>query len=49
MCDTLVEQETQQITLSFRDFGQSYSGLLGNHIQGYQEKVQKILVKVIRS
>ena len=29
MCDTLVEQETQQVTLSFSDFGQSYLGLSG--------------------
>ena len=45
MCDTLIKRETQQVTLSFGDFGQSYS----NHIQGYQGKVQKILVTAIRS
>ena len=27
MCDTLIGKETQHVTLSFSDFGQSYSGL----------------------
>ena len=27
MCDTLIERETQQVALSFSDFGLSYSGL----------------------
>lgn len=37
MCDTLVEQETQQVTLSFSDFGQSYSGLSGKNAEDFGE------------
>lgn len=37
MCDTLVEQETQQVTLSFSDFGQSYSGLSGKSAEDFGE------------
>ena len=37
MCDTLIEQETQQVTLSFSDFGQSYSGLSGKSADDFGE------------
>ena len=37
MCDTLVEQETQQVTLSFSDFGQSYLGLSGKSAEDFGE------------
>ena len=37
ICDTLIEQETQQVTLSFRDFGQSYSGLSGKSADDFGE------------
>ena len=35
MCDTLIERETQQVTLSFSDFGQSYSGLSGKSAEDF--------------
>ncbi len=35
MCDTLIERETQQVTLSFIDFGQSYSGLSGKSAEDF--------------
>ena len=35
LCDTLIEQETQQVTLSFNDFGQSYSGLSGKSAEDF--------------
>ena len=35
LCDTLIEQETQQVTLSFSDFGQSYSGLSGKSAEDF--------------
>lgn len=35
MCDTLIERETQQVTLSFGDFGQSYSGLSGKRAEDF--------------
>ncbi len=35
MCDTLIERETQQVTLSFGDFGQSYSGLSGRSAEDF--------------
>lgn len=35
MCDTLIEREMQQITLSFSDFGQSYSGLSGKNADDF--------------
>ena len=35
MCDTLIERETQQVTLSFGDFGQSYSGLSGKSAEDF--------------
>ena len=35
MCDTLIERETQQIALSFSDFGQSYSGLSGKNAEDF--------------
>ena len=37
MCDTLIEKETQQVTLSFSDFGQSYSGLSGKSAEDFGE------------
>ena len=37
ICDTLIEQETQQVTLSFSDFGQSYSGLSGKSADDFGE------------
>lgn len=37
MCDTLIEKETRQVTLSFRDFGQSYSGLSGKSAEDFGE------------
>ena len=37
MCDTLIEQETQQVSLSFSDFGQSYSGLSGKSAEDFGE------------
>ena len=37
MCDTLIERETQQVTLSFSDFGQSYSGLSGKSAEDFGE------------
>lgn len=37
MCDTLIERETQQITLSFSDFGQSYLGLSGKSAKDFGE------------
>ena len=37
ICDTLIEQETQQVTLSFSDFGQSYSGLSGKSAEDFGE------------
>ena len=35
MCDTFIERETQQVTLSFSDFGQSYSGLSGKSAEDF--------------
>ena len=35
MCDTLIEREMQQVTLSFSDFGQSYSGLSGKNADDF--------------
>ena len=35
MCDTLIERETQKVTLSFSDFGQSYSGLSGKSAKDF--------------
>ena len=35
MCDTLIEREIQQVTLSFSDFGQSYSGLSGKNAEDF--------------
>ena len=35
MCDTLIERETQQVALSFSDFGQSYSGLSGKNAEDF--------------
>ena len=35
MCDTLIEREAQQATLSFGDFGQSYSGLSGKSAEDF--------------
>lgn len=35
MCDTLTGRETQQVTLSFSDFGQSYSGLSGKSAEDF--------------
>ena len=35
MCDTLIEQETQQVTLFFSNFGQSYSGLSGKSAEDF--------------
>ena len=37
MCDTLIERETQQVILSFGDFGQSYSGLSGKNAEDFGE------------
>ena len=37
MCDTLIERETQQVILSFSDFGQSYSGLSGKSAEDFGE------------
>ena len=37
MCDTLIERETQQVTLSFSNFGQSYSGLSGKSAEDFCE------------
>ena len=37
MCDTLIDQETQQVALSFSDFGQSYSGLSGKSAEDFGE------------
>ena len=37
MCDTLIEKETQQVALSFSDFGQSYSGLSGKSAEDFGE------------
>ena len=37
MCDTLIEREMQQVTLSFSDFGQSYSGLSGKSAEDFGE------------
>lgn len=35
MCDILIERETQQVTLSFSDFEQSYSGLSGKSAEDF--------------
>lgn len=35
MCDTLIGRETLQVTLSFGDFGQSYSGLSGKSAEDF--------------
>ena len=35
MCDTLISKEEQQVMLSFSDFGQSYSGLLGKNAEDF--------------
>ena len=35
MCDTLIERETQQVALSFSDFGLSYSGLSGKNAEDF--------------
>ena len=35
MCDTLIERESQQVALSFSDFGQSYSGLSGKNAEDF--------------
>ena len=35
MCDTLIERETQQIALSFSDFGEPYSGLSGKSAEDF--------------
>lgn len=35
ICDTLIEREMQQVTLSFSDFGQSYSGLSGKNAEDF--------------
>lgn len=35
MCDTLIEREMQQVTLSFSDFGKSYSGLSGKNAEDF--------------
>lgn len=35
MCDTLIGRETLQVTLSFSDFGQSYSGLSGKSAEDF--------------
>ena len=43
MCDTLIERETQQVILSFSDFGQSYSGLSGKTIR-IESLIQKMSV-----
>lgn len=37
MCDNLIEREIQQVTLSFSDFGQSYSGLSGKSAEDFGE------------
>ena len=37
MCDTLIKREMQQVTLSFSDFGQSYSGLSGKSAEDFGE------------
>ena len=37
MCDTLISKETQHVTLSFSDFGQSYSGLSGKSAEDFGE------------
>ena len=37
ICDTLIERETQQVTLSFSNFGQSYSGLSGKSAEDFCE------------
>ena len=37
MCDTLIKREKQQVTLSFSDFGQSYSGLSGKSAEDFGE------------
>ena len=37
MCDTLIGKETQHVTLSFSDFGQSYSGLSGKSAEDFGE------------
>ena len=37
MCDTLIGKETQQVMLSFSDFGQSYSGLSGKSAEDFGE------------
>ncbi|MCE9351460.1 restriction endonuclease subunit S [Phocaeicola vulgatus] len=37
MCDNLIEREIQQVTLSFSDFGQSYSGLSGKNAEDFGE------------
>ena len=42
MCDTLIERETQQVILSFGDFGQSYSGLSGKIIDSTDMGLVKI-------
>lgn len=35
MCDILIEREMQQVSLSFGDFGQSYSGLSGKSAEDF--------------
>ncbi|MCL1625816.1 restriction endonuclease subunit S [Bacteroides caecicola] len=37
ICDNLIEREIQQVTLSFSDFGQSYSGLSGKNAEDFGE------------
>ena len=37
MCDNLIEREIQLVTLSFSDFGQSYSGLSGKNAEDFGE------------
>ena len=37
MCDTLIGKKTQQVMLSFNDFGESYSGLSGKSADDFGE------------
>lgn len=37
MCDTLIGKKTQQVMLSFNDFGKSYSGLSGKSAEDFGE------------
>ena len=37
MCDTLIGKKTQQVMLSFNDFGESYSGLSGKSAEDFGE------------